>query len=394
MITPEPENGNSWRRFLPLILAFALGVCLASLIFFALPTKSVEEPGLADPASQDSPSASQDAPHDIAATFPSWNPDSEVLARLVAFVEAVCEPGGPSYATPEDRIATFDMDGTIISEKAPFYLDYMLLLHRVLDDPTYTADAETRTLCEDISFYAYRGKKNSDLSEGRHRASAAVFEGMTPEEYRAYVNNFLDTVEVTGFDGMTYGGSYYKPMVEVIEYLKANDFEVWMVSASQREIVRAVVERLGIEPDHVIANDLGYATTGQGSEGSLDYNMVQTEEIVLTTPLYDDCEKVGKSLAIAREIGKRPLLAFGNSSGDYSMLNYAMSGEGLSMLVIADDEEREYGDSEKAAEAFETAEKELWLPCSMKDDWATIYGEGVVKTALPTEEELELAEAA
>lgn len=385
------DTPKSRSRMRGLALAFVLGVCVAALAFYA--SSKGRSDGLVDGSAQP---ASQEgaAPLDVAATFPSWNADSSALAELTTFVEAACDPQSPSYVAPEDRIATFDMDGTVISEKAPFYLDYMLLLHRVLDDPDYHADAKTVALCEEIRSYADRGEKNSDLSPERHRASASEFAGMTPEEFRAYVNSFLDTVPVKGFDGMTYGGSLYQPMKEVIAYLHAHDFEVWMVSASQREIVRAVVERLDIEPDHVIANDLGYASSKQGDEAAEDHLMGQDEDIVLIEPLYDTCEKTGKSLAIAREIGKRPVLAFGNSSGDYGMLNYAKASGGFALLVVADDTEREYGDEEKAAEVRATAEEEAWVACSMRDDWATIYGEGVTKTELPGEGEEELAEAA
>ena len=114
-------------------------------------------------------------------------------------------------------------------------------------------------------------------------------------------------------------------------------------------------------------------------------------DVVLSTPLADDCEKANKALAIARGIGKRPILAFGNSSGDYSMLTYAETSGGMGMIVIADDVEREYGNEKKAAETTEEAAKQSWTTFSMRDDWETIYGENVVKTELPAQEELAAA---
>jgi len=111
-----------------------------------------------------------------------------------------------------------------------------------------------------------------------------------------------------------------------------------------------------------------------------------------------ECGKSGKPAAIAREIGKRPVLAFGNSSGDYSMLNYAEGNPdhtGMGFFVVCDDTEREYGSDEKAADFYEKVEKEGWTPFSMKNDWKTIYGEGVQKTELPgAEEEEALPDAA
>lgn len=384
------------RIFKPLV-AFALGVCLTALAF-VLVNKPKASTSDAEPTAQEAAagdtSASEDTPLDIAATFPSWNAESASLAELISFVEAACDPASPSYVEPEARIATFDMDGTIIAEKAPIYVDYMMLLYRVLDDPDHHAEPDVVTLCENIRELANRGEKSSEYSPGKHVAIAHEFAGMTPEEFRAYVNNFLDTVEVGGFDGMTYGESFYKPMLEVIEYLRSKDFDVWIVSACEREVARAAVERLGIAPDHVVATDVAYASTKQGDAAPDEYNMGQDEDVVLSEPLLDECGETAKSLAIAREIGRRPVLAFGNSSGDYGMLNYCEASGGMGLLVVADDTERDYGDAEKAAETYKTVAEESWTPFSMKDDWATIYGENVVKTHLPAEDEQELAAAA
>ncbi|MBR1829049.1 MAG: haloacid dehalogenase-like hydrolase, partial [Atopobiaceae bacterium] len=187
----------------------------------------------------------------------------------------------------------------------------------------------------------------------------------------------------------------YQPMLEVISYLQANDFDVWMVSACEREVVRAAVTPLGITPDHVISTDVAYATTNQGDAVADDYTMEQDEQVILSEPLDEvECGKIGKVLAIAREIGSRPLLSFGNSSGDYAMLNYAEASGGMGVLVVADDLEREYGDAEKSAEQYDLVTKESWTAFSMRDDWATIYGVGVTRTELPGLAEEELAEAA
>ncbi len=331
---------------------------------------------------------------DYAGTFPSWNPDSESLRELVDFVSACTDESSPDYLEPEDRIATFDMDGTIISEKAPVYIDYCLTIYRVLDDPTYDASDEEIDSVRQIREHAYTEGK-SFHPEGLKKADiiAMAFAGMTPEEFRSYVVDFADNQAVVGFDGMTYGESFYKPMIEVIKYLKANDFEVWMVSACEREIVRALTDRFDISPDHVIATDVQYVASGKADENADKYNMGQDEEIVLGTPRDAvGCEESGKPAAIAREIGKRPVLAFGNSSGDYSMLNYAESNpyhKGMGCLVVCDDTVREYGSSEKAAEYYSEIENEGWTAFSMANDWATIYGEDVVKTELPGVEEEE-----
>ena len=384
----------AWKAWVALAVAFALGLGVAALALRSGNLVGTAE-GPAAAAKTSSATDEPDAPgSDIAATFPSWNPDSPALAELTAFVSDVCDPESPNYVEPADRIATFDMDGTIISEKAPFYIDYMMMLYRVLDDPTYEADPNDVKICEEIRTYANRGTKNSELSSERHRMTASIFEGMTPDELRAWVNNFMDTVPVGGFDGMTYGGSFYKPMIEVINYLKANDFDVYMVSAGEREFVRGIVERVGIDPSHVVACDVGYMTTGQGDKAAKDYTMEQDETVVLTSPLTKGVEKTGKVLAIAREIGKVPVLAFGNTSGDYAMLNYAEANGGMGCFVVCDDVEREYGDMAYAQEGYDLVAKEQWTAFSMAEDWATIYGEGVVKTELPGEVAEEMADAA
>ena len=335
---------------------------------------------------------------DFAETFPSWNPDSQSLAELVDFVAGVTDESSPEYLEPADRVATFDMDGTILCEKAPVYIDYCMTMYRVLDDPTYQATEEERDAMQQVRDHAYsEGKTFHPEGLTKDDLVASAFAGMTPEEFREYVVDFAEKTDVVGFEGMTYGQSFYQPMIEVVRYLQANDFDVWMVSACEREVVRALVERFDIPYDHVIATDVPYLASGKGEEAADDYNMSQDDEILLGAPLDEvECGKSGKPAAIAREIGKRPILAFGNSSGDFSMLNYAESNPdhvGMGFFVVCDDTEREYGSDEKAAEFYEEVEKEGWTPFSMADDWKTIYGDGVQKTELPGAESIEEEEA-
>ena len=330
--------------------------------------------------------------------FPSWNADSEALHELVAFVADTVDETSPNYLAPADRIATFDMDGTILCEKAPVYVDYCLTMFRVLDDPTFNATEEERNAMQQVRDHAYTyGETYTPEGVNKDTLVATAFAGMTPEEFRAYVVDFADSVEAVGFEGMTYGQSFYLPMIEVIDYLRANDYDVWMVSACEREVVRALVERFGIPFDRVIATDVPYVASGAGDKAADDYNMGREELILLGAPLDEvECGKSGKPAAIAREIGKRPVLAFGNSSGDYSMLNYTEGNpyhEGMGFFVVCDDTEREYGSEKKAADFYAVVEKEGWTAFSMANDWNTIYGESVRKTELPgTEEELTVTE--
>ena len=246
---------------------------------------------------------------DYASVFPSWNPDSESLSELVDFVADVTDESSPGYLDPADRIAVFDMDGTILCEKAPVYVDYCLTMYRVLDDPSYEATEEERDAMQQVRDHAYsEGKTFHPEGITKDDLVASAFAGMTPEEFRAYVVDFADHEEVVGFEGMTYGQSFYKPMIEVIEYLKANNFDVWMVSACEREVVRALVERYDIPYDHVIATDVPYVASAKGEEAADDYNMGKDEQILLGAPLDEvECGKSGKPAAITREITARAI---------------------------------------------------------------------------------------
>ena len=390
------EKGKNWIR---LTAAFLAGILIASVVFFML-TKQKDNPAqqAEQPVKQDSdtlPAESASARGiDFAAVFPSWNPDSASLKELVAFVSDSVDSSSSGYLDPADRIATFDMDGTIICEKAPIYVDSCLTMYRVLDDPSYSAKEEERDAMQQMRDHAYAtGENFKPETFTKDDLIASAFAGMTPEEFRAYVVDFADKVDAVGFSGMTYGQSFYRPMIEVIDYLRANDYDVWMVSACEREVVRALVQRWNIPYDHCIATDVPYVASGNaGKTANDEYNMSRDEKMVLGGPLDEvECGKSGKPAAIAREIGKRPVLAFGNSSGDFSMLNYAEGNPyhaGMGILVVCDDTEREYGSAEKAAGFYDEINKQGWTPFSMANDWKTIYGDGVQKTGLPGAEEV------
>ena len=365
----------------------------------AQPTESAQ-PSEDAPSSEASIQASDiPASEEDGEAFASWNEDADSLEALVAYVDAATEEGGADFVPSEDRVAVFDMDGTFLSERAPVYADYMLLLHRVQDDPSYTPSDEMIELCDEIRASADEGVALADADRPykKNDALAEAFEGMTFDEFHAYVADFMATEEVEGFSGMTYGESFYLPMLEIISYLQENDFDVYVVTASEREVVRAVVEPLGIDETNVIGSDWSYEATSQGGEDGLDYTYVQADDLVLGGEYLGETGKTKKVIAIQREIGKQPVLAFGNSSGDFAMLNYAMDNDeypSAAFLVIPDDTEREYGNPDKAADMLGSAADAGWTVISMRDDWSTIYGEDVEKTQLPAYEGQELAEAA
>ena len=149
---------------------------------------------------------------DYAKVFPSWNPDSTSLKELVDFVSASVDESSPDYIEPADRIATFDMDGTIICEKAPIYVDSCLTMYRVLDDPTSTATDAERAAMQEMRDHAYASGENyKPETLTKDDLIASAFAGMTPAQFRAYVCDFADKVDAVGFKGMTYGESFYNP---------------------------------------------------------------------------------------------------------------------------------------------------------------------------------------
>ena len=345
---------KSSYSLLYILMSFLVGCIMAGLVAMTLARPS-DEPTTAPVAASQ---AEDGGIFDPAIMLPSWNVDSPALAALVAYVDDVCDSSSPNYVEPADRIATFDMDGTVLCEKAPVYLDYCMMMHRVLEDPTYAASDEDVAAVQQIRANADQGVVDGDLNDAKNAALSRAFAGMTQDEFASY-------------------------------YLRAHEFNVYFVSASEREVARAVVAYgLGIEPDHVVGTDIVFVATGQGDEAAPSYTVTQDDELVLTDEMLPEVGKGNKVIYIQREIGKRPILSFGNSSGDFAMLNYAQGNpehKGMGVLIVADDTEREYGDERKAASMYEEAEAEGWLAVSMRDDWATIYGEGVEKTALNAE---------
>ena len=384
------------KHLLVLTVLAALLVCLVGCV---APSQSSSSSKSFQASSASNSASSSSTAAEGRAAFAAWNADAKSLATLVTYVEAATEKGGAGYVPPEDRVAVFDMDGTFLCERAPVYADYMLLLHRVFDDPSFTPSDEMRDLCTEIRASADKGValNDADRAYKKNDALAETFEGMTADEFHAYVKDFMANTNAEGFSGMTYSKSFYLPMLEVIDYLRANDFDVYVVTASEREVVRAIVEPLGIDAAHVIGSDWSYEATNQGGEPGLDYTYVKEDDLVLGGNYLGETGKTNKVIAIQREIGTHPVLAFGNSSGDFAMLNYALDNEkhpAAAFIVVADDTEREYGNADKAADMRSKAADGGWTAISMRDDWATIYAEGIAKTQLRADEAEQLAKAA
>ena len=317
-------------------------------------------------------------------SFSSWTEGSASLKKLTDFVAAATDEKGSGYIPPEDRIAVFDLDGTLMCETDPFCFEYMVFVDYVLNNPNYQAPDDIKAVAQEI-VDARDGKKPENMSTRQAAAGAIAYKGLTPAQLEEYVNKFKSS-QATGFEGMTRGESWYKPMLEVVEYLKANGFDIYIVTATERNIVRAIVgDKLGVDPAHVIGTEYGYTATGQGDQADGDYTFSQDDTVVFDGTYAGENAKTCKVDGIVREIGKQPVLAFGNSSGDTAMLNYALAKNAhpsAAFMVLSDDTEREYGNTEKAAENRAAWEKLGFTMFSMRDDFQTIYGDGVKKTSL------------
>ena len=202
-----------------------------------------------------------------AADFRYWNDDSPTLQKIVEFVEDVTDPTSQNYIPPEDRIATFDMDGTFYCETAPLYFQEMMFFHRVLEDKNYTAPKKYLNLAKKIYPKVMAHEKRTPAEEKMHvDGLSAVYAGMTDEEYRAYVREFMKTNE-DGLTNLKRGEAFYLPMVEIISYLGNNGFAVYIDTAcgvsTTRELVDGVIP---IQPDRIIASDFVYTSTNMGKD--------------------------------------------------------------------------------------------------------------------------------
>ena len=318
------------------------------------------------------------------ADFKYWTKNSVPQRRLVRYVQDVTNKKSKNFIPVEDRIAVFDMDGTFLCETAPYYFEWMLYLDRALHDENFTPSPEDKDYAQEIETAIRLTKKfpkNVDVDEAKSQEN--VFAGMTPAEYEAYVKNFMEK-PVEGLSNLKYGESLYLPMVEVIKYLQANDFTVYIVSGSDRPTCRILAcDLLNIPTNNVIGSDPKMISVNQDENDGGNY-VYKKDDYLIRGHLIEKNLKMNKVSYIAREIGKQPVLAFGNSSGDTSMLNYTISGNkyrSAAFFVLCDDLERELGNTQKAENCRKLAQENGWQTISMRNDWKTIYGDNVKRTA-------------
>lgn len=311
-------------------------------------------------------------------TLSLWTEHAPAKDSLEAFVRAVTDSTSPDFIPVERRIAAFDWDGTLFLETAPTYFDWMLFEHRVLDDSTFKpSKPQLKAAREGREKKVFPG-----LSAERERMVAQAYKGMTLSEFEAYVRAFMAEPQ-PGFTGLKRGDAYYKPMVEVVKFLTANGFTIYVSSGTERYTMRPVVmDGLGLPPRQIIGSDVVVVSNNQNGADGLAYTIQDGDKLVLAGESIIKNLQMNKVTALAREIGYQPVLAFGNSGTDASLLNYAIHGNkyrAMGFMLLCDDLEREYGNEAKAEKMRAASEKNGWIPVSMKNDWKTIYGDSVQK---------------
>ncbi|MBQ9912523.1 MAG: haloacid dehalogenase-like hydrolase [Firmicutes bacterium] len=314
-----------------------------------------------------------------------WTEGSAAKAEFEEYIRAVTDENGPDYIPREDRIAVFDLDGTLFCETDPNYFDYMLLVHRVLEDPEYigrASDFEKET-ANKIVAQNETGESFSGLEVDHGRCIATSFAGMTLEEFNGYIQEFKKT-PMPSYEGMSRGEGWYRPMLQIVDCLQKNGFTVYVVSGTDRLIVRGIVwdSPLKVPMRQIIGSDETLIARDQGAEDGLNYVFDDDDVVVLGGNFIIKNLKMNKVSVIAQEIGQQPVLSFGNSTGDSSMAEYVTSGNkyrSLAFMLCCDDLERENGNQSKADKMYSLCEEFGWVPISMKNDWKTIYGDGVTK---------------
>jgi phosphoglycolate phosphatase-like HAD superfamily hydrolase len=299
--------------------------------------------------------------------LPSWNDRSSKRA-ILDFVERVTADQGAEYVPPEERIAVFDNDGTLWGEQ-PMYVELAFALDRIKElapvHPQWQERPALRAAIDgDLEALAATGP------QGAAELLAATHAGMTTEDFERTVRNWIETARHPTL-GVAYPELAYQPMLEVLRYLDARGFKTFIVSGGGVEFMRPWAETVyGIPRERII-----------GSRGKLVYEPREGEPSIVKeadVELVDDGP--GKPAGIQAAIGRRPILAFGNSDGDFQMLEWATSREGphLGVLIHHTDAAREWAydrDSKigKLYRGLDEAGARGWVVVDMKQDWRAIY---------------------
>ncbi|GJE43381.1 HAD family hydrolase [Methylobacterium soli] len=300
--------------------------------------------------------------------LPSWN-EGVAKRSITDFVGRVTNQGGPDHVPPAERIATFDNDGTLWVEQ-PFYFQGAFAFDRVKAlaprHPEWKDTQPFKGILEgDPKAVAASGER------GLVEIVEATHSGMTTEAFNQTVADWLRTARHPRFD-RPFDSLVYQPMLELLAYLRANGFKTFIVSGGGVEFMRVFAERAyGIPPEQVV-----------GSSGLTRFRLAQdgTPELIKEPRIEFVDDGPGKPAGINRFIGRRPILAFGNSDGDQQMLEWTAGGAGPRFLGLVHhtDGEREYAYDRQSHvgrldEALDEAAQRGWTVVDMKRDWTTLF---------------------
>ena len=369
-----------------------------------------EETSSADPAPESTASADASSAEDSSEDASSvqeapaadplslWSEGSEAADSLRNYIAAITDESSKDFIPVKDRIAVFDMDGTLTCETYYTYYDTMMFIEYCLVDHPERVSDELKKVAADI-------KPGYVADENLARNFAKAYAGMTVNELYDYAVEF-GKKKTLSFNNMRYIDNFYRPMVEVVKFLHDNGFTIYVISGTERTTTRAIVANSPIkdyvDPQHVIGTDFEVKQKGHEDEASnMNFKYENGDELVLTGGFIQKNLNCNKTIYIDREIGQRPVLAFGNSGSDTSMMNYTIDSRNTykaqAYMVVADDTEREWGPQNWDEKSAEYREKG-YVPVSMKNDFAEIYESGITKaesqyTPLETESDEEKAAA-
>ncbi len=300
-------------------------------------------------------------------SLPSWN-EGATKDSIINFVDAITDKNSPDFVPKAERIATFDNDGCLWSEK-PIYFQLYFAMDRIKTlapkHPEWKTQQPFKAVLEnDFKTLISSGKK------GILELVMASHAGMTTEECENIVLEWLATAKHPRFN-RPYTDLVYQPMLELLTYLRANGFKTYIVSGGGIEFMRPWTEKIyGIPPEQVV-----------GSSIKTKFELRNGKPVIVRLPEIDFIDdKAGKPIGIHKHIGRRPIAAFGNSDGDLQMLQWATSGKGkrFALYVHHTDEIREWAYDRKSHvgrldKGLEEAKKNGWTVVDMKKDWKVIY---------------------
>jgi phosphoserine phosphatase len=299
--------------------------------------------------------------------LPSWN-DGPSKKAIVDFVTKVTNEGSPDFVKPAERIAVFDNDGTLWCEQ-PAYFQLLFALDRVKAIADKHPEWKEKEPFKSVLAHDMKGVMASG-EKGLLEIVMATHAGMTTEEFSAVVKDWMKTAQHPKYH-KPYDECVYQPMLEVLTYLRANGFKTFIVSGGGVEFMRPWVEEAyGIPPEQVV-----------GSSGVVKFEMRDGKPLLVKEPKVEFIDDgPGKPVGINRFIGRRPIMAFGNSDGDLQMLQYTTAGDGprFALIVRHTDAEREFAYDRKSHighldKAWDEATAKGWTVVDMKNDWKKVF---------------------